>query len=532
MIVKDESKVIKRCLESVKPIIDYWVIVDTGSTDGTQQIIKDFMKDIPGELHERPWVNFGHNRDEALKLAKNKGDYLLFIDADEYLAFEKDFKMPLLDKDLYAIIVRNKGFDTKRYCLINNKDAMLLEKALKDEPNNSRYIFYLARDYECAKMYPEALKNYERRSVMGGDKEEIFCSLYGAGRLQEFLKMPKDVIIQSYSKAFVFNPSRAESLYQLGKYYNNIGNYCLAYLVLKNALTIPLSRESIFVDKWIYDYGILFELSNTLYFLKDYNQAYSGYMQVLASPNLMDEFRKKVNNNLLVIRSKIYLPKFEGMFEEYSNKRLELIAKFLPETPVVFEAGGCYEDTVNFLNTWPKAKIISFEPNPESFKKLTKSTLGLSNVFCYNIALNNVNRKAILNVCCDENRTSSLLEPSEMIKDAYKWLKVEVPCVVLEDWCKEKKVDHLDFMCLNLEGMELLALESSSKILKTVKVIYTKTNFQEFRKGMAQYADLKTFLEKSGFKLLSHWYKENFQGEAIFVKKEIFDDHNTKSSPK
>ncbi|MBI5345788.1 MAG: FkbM family methyltransferase [Chlamydiae bacterium] len=167
--------------------------------------------------------------------------------------------------------------------------------------------------------------------------------------------------------------------------------------------------------------------------------------------------------------------------------------------------------------------MILFEPNPEGFEKLTKSTLGLSNVFCYNIALNNANGKAILNVCCDENKTSSLLEPSEMIKDDYKGTKVEVSGVVLDDWCKEKKVDHLDFMCLNLEGMELLALESSPKILKTVKVIYTKTNFQEFRKGMVQYADLKTFLEKAGFKLLSHWYEENFQGIAIFVKKEIFD---------
>src|SRR5580704_1601575 len=52
MIVKNESRVIQRCLDSVKHIIDYWVIVDTGSTDGTQNVIKDFMKDIPGDLYE------------------------------------------------------------------------------------------------------------------------------------------------------------------------------------------------------------------------------------------------------------------------------------------------------------------------------------------------------------------------------------------------------------------------------------------------------------------------------------------------
>ena len=43
MIVKNESRVIKRCLESVKGFIDYWVIVDTGSEDGTQDMIKKII---------------------------------------------------------------------------------------------------------------------------------------------------------------------------------------------------------------------------------------------------------------------------------------------------------------------------------------------------------------------------------------------------------------------------------------------------------------------------------------------------------
>ena len=72
MIVKDESHVIERSLASAKPLIDYWVIVNTGSTDGTQDVIREFLKDIPGELHERPWKNFGYNRTEALELAREK----------------------------------------------------------------------------------------------------------------------------------------------------------------------------------------------------------------------------------------------------------------------------------------------------------------------------------------------------------------------------------------------------------------------------------------------------------------------------
>ena len=70
MIVKNEAAVIARCLASVRPIIDYWVIVDTGSTDGTQDAIRAFLADLPGELHERPWRDFAHNRTEALDLAR------------------------------------------------------------------------------------------------------------------------------------------------------------------------------------------------------------------------------------------------------------------------------------------------------------------------------------------------------------------------------------------------------------------------------------------------------------------------------
>ena len=120
MIVKDESKVIERCLGSVKGLIDYWVIVDTGSTDGTQKVIAEFMKDIPGELHERPWVNFEHNRNEALALTKGKGDYLLFIDADEQLIFNDDFRMPALDVDLYFVPIRERASYVLRSLLVNN----------------------------------------------------------------------------------------------------------------------------------------------------------------------------------------------------------------------------------------------------------------------------------------------------------------------------------------------------------------------------------------------------------------------------
>src|SRR5581483_225880 len=197
MIVKNESHVIERCLKSVKPLIDYWVIVDTGSSDGTQKIIKKFMKDIPGKLYERPWKDFAHNRNEALKLAKNKADYVLWMDADDALEYSEDFVLPNLTQDLYYIEHDYKGNRYLRDQLINNHldwvwkgvlheeltckeiitrkvlpkiknidyidgyrsqnprkhldDAKVLKEALKKEPKNTRYQFYLATSLHNAK---------------------------------------------------------------------------------------------------------------------------------------------------------------------------------------------------------------------------------------------------------------------------------------------------------------------------------------------------------------------------------------------
>ena len=103
MIVKNEAPVIRRCLDSVRSLIDTWVIVDTGSSDGTQQIIREHLQDLPGELTERPWVDFAHNRSEALAYARGRADYTLVIDADETLEWDDGFQLPKLTADSYYI---------------------------------------------------------------------------------------------------------------------------------------------------------------------------------------------------------------------------------------------------------------------------------------------------------------------------------------------------------------------------------------------------------------------------------------------
>src|ERR1700679_683387 len=120
MIVKNEASVIRRCIDSVRPIVDHWVIVDTGSTDGTQDIIRGHLRDLPGELHERPWRDFAHNRSEALELARGKSDHILIIDADDTLEIAPGTALPRLTADSYVIEIRDSSLVYKRTQLVRS----------------------------------------------------------------------------------------------------------------------------------------------------------------------------------------------------------------------------------------------------------------------------------------------------------------------------------------------------------------------------------------------------------------------------
>jgi glycosyltransferase involved in cell wall biosynthesis len=344
MIVKNEAHVIKRCLQSVRPFIDYWVIVDTGSTDGTQGVIKEFMKDIPGELYERPWVNFAHNRNEALALGGKKSDYILFIDADDILTFSGNCARKNFDKDFYYVKIKYAGTTYDRILLAKSnldwkwvgvvhetlicntpaiagnlddismiilgggsrshnpkkfqKDAELLEQALKDDPGNSRYTFYLAQSYRDAEMPEKALQIYEKRVAMGGWDQEVFWSLYQIALLQEILQFPENDICKSYHKAFSYHSKRAEPIYRLCNYYRRNENYLLGYLLSKFGLSIQHPADLLFVESWVYDYGMLLEFSICSYWIGQYEESFNACNQLLSDKELPPHVRSCVEKNL------------------------------------------------------------------------------------------------------------------------------------------------------------------------------------------------------------------------------------------
>jgi len=82
MIVKDEAGTIGETVRSAAPHIDYWTITDTGSTDGTQDVIRGNLAAVPGQLIEKPFVDFATTRNGALKAHGARTAYTFMPDAD------------------------------------------------------------------------------------------------------------------------------------------------------------------------------------------------------------------------------------------------------------------------------------------------------------------------------------------------------------------------------------------------------------------------------------------------------------------
>jgi glycosyltransferase involved in cell wall biosynthesis len=107
---KNEAKVLRKMLDSITPYIDFWVIQNNGSTDGSDQITREWAAEtgIPGVLYdvEEGWIGFGWNRDHLIKTCQSIDhgcDWILKMDCDETLEVDADFDWsPLDDKNAHA----------------------------------------------------------------------------------------------------------------------------------------------------------------------------------------------------------------------------------------------------------------------------------------------------------------------------------------------------------------------------------------------------------------------------------------------
>jgi 2-O-methyltransferase len=195
---------------------------------------------------------------------------------------------------------------------------------------------------------------------------------------------------------------------------------------------------------------------------------------------------------------------------------------FLPEKPIILEAGAHKgSDTVELAKIWPEGTIHAFEPVPDLFKKLKKNTRKFQNVQCYQLALGDIKGTDKMYISTGaSDGSSSLLPPKEHLTiypSIYFDIKIQVSILTLDDWAKENNINSIDFLWLDLQGMELKVLKSGCSILKTVKAIYSEVSSIEGYENQNLYSELRAWLEKEGF-YVEREAVENGEGNVFFLR--------------
>ncbi|TPI25056.1 glycosyltransferase [Mesorhizobium sp. B3-1-6] len=354
MIVKNEAKVILQCLASALPLVDYVLVVDTGSTDGTQDLIRGFLaqNDVKGAVIDEPWRDFAYNRSFALERLREieSVDYAMIIDADDMLICDRDFEPALfksrMDKDLYDVEVLHGNIAFYRPQICSNRlafsfkgvlheylegppgpisrqnaegfriatgrggarsqnprkyqdDAAVLENVLATETDPfliSRYTFYLAQSYRDFGEREKALEQYLKRAELGFWNEEVYVSLLEAGNLMAALARPFEEVVAVYERATATVPTRVEALHAASLYCRNQGRNAegLDYARRGVSLTEP---AGLFVQPWVYDYGLLDELSVNAYWAGAHRESLDACLKLLASDKLPADMLKRVVAN-------------------------------------------------------------------------------------------------------------------------------------------------------------------------------------------------------------------------------------------
>lgn len=356
---KNEEHCIKATLESVYKYIDYWIVCDTESTDNTCSIVTEFFKEknIPGELFIDKWLGFDKHKSLMFERGYNKADYVLHLDADDFLVGELNKDLLISEKNdkynfnyirgsskfktsslynnrlrwIYVGVAHNliicldkkdlttsdifiqddlwvdnnergaRKFDPNKY--IN--DALKLKdqffETLYEDPYdlNYRSVFYTAQSYMDSKNYKEAIQWYTLYTKLKGTwNEEFFESTLRIGKCMMMLKFDENKIKNQLHKAIDIFPDRAEPYFVLGKYYNDKSNTELGYKYLKEAknknIDMVLNKYVLFVNKYNYGKYVNDELSVACYWTNRGDEGYKLLNEIICDPEFED-----INERLL-----------------------------------------------------------------------------------------------------------------------------------------------------------------------------------------------------------------------------------------
>ncbi len=362
MIVKDEAPIIRRCLEAARPLIDYAVIVDTGSSDATIAEVERFFHDaqLEGEVAREPWRDFAWNRSSALALLRRRADidYALMIDADDQVVFDLGFDAAAfkagLGADAYDVWTRLGGYSYTRPQLIGNRkpfafkgvlheflhcaepysqavargfqcravqdgarnssggkyerDARTLEAALASETDpllRARYTFYLAQSWRDCGRHREAYEHYLQRAGQGYWDQEVYLSLCYAGRMAEALEHGIAATLDLYLRAFEILPLRAEALHGAARLCRLKARYRAGHLYAARGVALAKPAEGLFLADWIYDYGMRDEFAILAYWAGRHAESLAACETLLARTDLSEPDRKRIGDNAAFARAAV-----------------------------------------------------------------------------------------------------------------------------------------------------------------------------------------------------------------------------------
>lgn len=216
---------------------------------------------------------------------------------------------------------------------------------------------------------------------------------------------------------------------------------------------------------------------------------------------------------------------------QHPTQALEIVAPYLPDNPVVVEAGAFDgTDTLFMAQRWQNGIIHAFEPVPEIYKLLKKQATKAENIRIYEMALSDQVGQALFYLSHEKSnphavsQSSSLLAPKEHLAYAphiaFK-KTIMVKTTTLDAWAQQHAISHADLLWLDMQGFELPALKASPNILKTVKAILTEVEFVEAYEKQSLYAEIKSWLEEQGFTLIATNFSNQsgeWFGDALFVR--------------
>lgn len=331
-MVRNESRILERCLTSVKNVVDGFCIHDTGSTDNTIEIAKNFLEkgNYKGCVTTSEWKNFGVNRTSSFNAARDylqtldwdlKDTYGLLLDAD-MIFHVGSLKEQKLGEIGYSIVqcaghleypncrlvrmdypwkclgVTHEYWDgptsrlDKSICRIEDyndggckadkfeRDARLLEEGLAENPKNERYMFYLAQTYHSLGRWKDSIAMYKKRFNAGGWDEERWYSLFMIG--DSYLKLNEPLKFEMYmQKAMSFRPGRAEAPYALAKYFREKGEHYKAWYYVLRGRSIPMSTDALFIDKTVYTGKFDYEATILMYYVGKQEEGLQESMKYL-----------------------------------------------------------------------------------------------------------------------------------------------------------------------------------------------------------------------------------------------------------